>query len=61
MPNWAWFVLGVLTGLLWLGGSLIYVGWRVIIREKRFADETATTIDRVIVRDIGTLTYSRSN
>lgn len=60
MPNWLWFVLGVLTGLAWFGGGIIFLWWRVISREKQ-QPTLVTEIDRVIVRDIGTLTYSRRN
>ena len=60
MPNWLWFLLGVATGLLWLGGSIIYLWWRVIIREKS-VPPTYTEVER-IVRPFGTLTiHSRRN
>lgn len=61
MPNWAWFVLGVLTGLAWLGGWIMFIWWRVISREAPPPPAPSTSIDHVIVRDIGTLTYSRRN
>lgn len=59
MPNWAWFLLGVCTGLVWLGGAIVLLWWRVILREKR-QPPTYTEVER-IERPFGTLTYSRRN
>lgn len=60
MPNWLWFVLGVVTGLLWLGGLLILFWWLAIVRERR-QSRRYTQVDR-IVRPIGTMTtYTRRN
>ena len=60
MPNWLWFLLGVATGLAWFGGGITFLWWRMIVREKR-QPMPATPVDEVIVRDIGTLTYSQRN
>ena len=61
MPNWAWFLLGVVTGLLWFGGLVILIWWRTVSREPAEPPAPTTTVDHIIVRDIGTLTYSRRN
>lgn len=58
----AWgIIIGVLVTHVAYAIVFALIWWRVISREPQPLAPPSTTVDHVIVREIGTLTYSRRN